>query len=85
MEACIVNFRGGRHTKYDNQMIIKISSVTDKKKAATLIGKKVKWTTPSGKEIIGKISNAHGNTGAVRVLFERGMPGQAIGTKVKLE
>ncbi|HLD15154.1 MAG TPA: 50S ribosomal protein L35ae [Candidatus Nanoarchaeia archaeon] len=85
MEACIVNFRGGRHTKYDNQMVIKIDSVDDKKKAAGLIGKKVSWKTPSGKEINGKITNAHGNTGALRVLFERGMPGQSVGTKLKVE
>ena len=85
MEACIVNFRGGRHTKYDNQMVIKIDSVDDKKKAAGLIGKKVSWKTPSGKEITGKITNAHGNTGALRVLFERGMPGQSVGTKLKVE
>ena len=27
----------------------------------------------------------HGNKGAVRVKFEKGLPGQAISTKVKIE
>ena len=85
MEANIVNFRGGRHTKYDNQMIIKISSVDDRKKASTLLGKKVSWKSPAGKEIAGKITNIHGNSGALRVAFERGMPGQSVGTKVVVE
>jgi len=31
------------------------------------------------------VRSPHGNKGALRVLFERGMPGQAIGTKVELQ
>ena len=48
-----------------------------------LVGKDILWKSPASKEIKGKISSIHGNTGSVRVIFEKGMPGQAIGTKVK--
>jgi hypothetical protein len=34
--------------------------------------------SPAGKEIRGKISDAHGNKGLVRAIFEKGLPGQAI-------
>ena len=84
MEGVIVNFRRGRHTQKDNQMIIIVSGY-DKEKAKELIGKKVVWTSPAGKELKGKISALHGNKGAVRAIFETGMPGQAVGSKVKVE
>ena len=57
-----------------------------KEKAKALVGKEVVWKNPSGKnkiEIKGKISALHGSKGCVRVIFEKGMPGQSIGTKVK--
>jgi large subunit ribosomal protein L35Ae len=85
MKAIIVNFRGGRHTKASNQMVLNIEGVESKEKAEGLIGKQVSWTTPGKKVISGKISAAHGNSGAVRVHFEQGMPGQAIGKQVKVE
>ena len=84
MEALIANFRKGRHTQTNNQMILKIEGL-DKKKAASLIGKQVVWKTSSGKEIKGKISNLHGNSGALRAIFEKGMPGQALGTRVEVK
>jgi ribosomal protein L35AE/L33A len=33
----------------------------------------------------GKVAASHGNSGAVRVIFETGMPGQALGQKVKIQ
>ena len=85
MEAVIVNFRLGRHTKSSNHMILKVSGIEDKEKAKSLLNKKVIWKSPAGKEINGIIKAAHGNSGAVRAIFETGMPGQAIGEKVKVE
>lgn len=85
MKGTIVNFRGGRHTQYNNQMIILVDGVEAKDKAAELVGKKVIFTTEGGNELPGKVAAAHGNKGAVRVIFERGMPGQSVGKSVKLE
>ena len=85
MEATIVNYRKGRHTQKDNQMVISVKSVEDKAKAASLIGKTVIFLTETGKEIKGKVSGTHGNKGAVRVIFEKGMPGQSLGKKIKIE
>jgi len=88
MEGTIVNFRGGVHTQTGNQMVIIVDGVSNIEKAKGLVGKKVIWTSPAKKEkkeITGKITFAHGNKGAVRALFERGMPGQAVGQKVRIE
>lgn len=85
MEGIIANFRRGRHRQKDRQMIIKVEGITSKEKANELTGKKIVWKSPSGKEIKGRISSAHGNKGAMRVIFEKGMPGQAIGSKVNIE
>ena len=85
MEGIIANFRSARHHQYDNHMIIKVKDYSDKEKANELVGKSVVWTSPAGKEIKGKISSVHGNSGAVRAIFDTGMPGQAVGTKVKIE
>lgn len=85
MEGIIVNFRGSHHTQYGNQMIVQASGVDSKEKAEKLVGKKVVWSSSAGKEIKGEVRSAHGNKGALRVLFEKGMPGQSVGAKVKIE
>lgn len=82
MNGVISNFRQGRHTIYHNQLIVHVDGVEDKTKASTLVGKKVTWTSSAGKKLTGEVRSAHGNKGAVRVLFETGMPGQSLGTKV---
>ena len=66
-------------------MIVYLSDKGDREKAAKLVGKSVVWKSPKGKEINGKVASAHGNKGAVRVIFEKGMPGQSLGTKVEIK
>ena len=85
MEGTIVNFRGSKRVKKGKHMIIQVDGIGSKEEAAQLVGKKVIWKTSSGKLKNGKVASAHGNTGSLRVIFETGMPGQSIGTKVMLE
>jgi len=85
MEGRIVNYRGSHKTQYPNQMIIVINDIDSKEKAKELVKKEVVWVTPSGKEMRGVIMKEHGSKGAVRVKFGIGLPGQSIGTKVKIE
>ncbi|MFH0868238.1 MAG: 50S ribosomal protein L35ae [Candidatus Woesearchaeota archaeon] len=85
MQGTIVNFRRGRTTQTTNHMIVNVNSVDSKEKAAKLVGKITVWKSPAGKELKGKVASAHGNKGAVRVIFETGMPGQSIGQKVNIE
>ncbi len=66
-------------------MVVLVAGSKSKKDLPKFIGKKVTWTSPAGKKIIGKVAQTHGNKGALRVIFEKGMPGQSIGQKVKIE
>ena len=85
MEGTIVHFRGSRRVKRSNQMVLQVPGVDSKDKASKLVGKKVVWKTPAGREMVGQITNIHGNSGALRIRFDTGMPGQSIGTKVAIE
>lgn len=84
MEGLIVSFRRGRHTISENQMLANVNGIDSKEKAAKLVGKAAVWKSTAGKEIKGKISSCHGKNGVVRIIFEKGMPGQSIGTKVSI-
>ncbi len=86
VEGVVVNFRRGRKTQKTNQMIILVPGY-DAKKAEGLIGKEVIYVTEgkNKKEIKGKVTALHGRKGALRVLFEKGMPGQAIGKRVVIK
>ena len=84
MIGIIANFRSSRHRQKDNHMIIHVDGLDSKEKAKQIVGKKVIFKTDSGKEILGKISSAHGNKGSVRVIFEKGMPGQSLTKKVEI-
>ncbi len=84
MKAQIVSYRRGRHTQYNNHMLLKIKDIDSKEKAEKFIGKEVEWTSSGGKKIKGRISSVHGNNGVLRAIFEKGMPGQSINTFVEI-
>lgn len=84
MEGYVLSFRRGRHTQYNYQMIIKVENIKTKEDGAKLVGREVVWTSHSGKKIKGIIKALHGNKGKLRVVFEKGLPGQAIGDKVEI-
>lgn len=85
-EGVIVNYRRGRKTQRTNQVIV-ILPETDKEGAMKLVGKEAVYTIKGKKntKIKGKIQSTHGDKGALRVLFERGIPGQAIGKKLEVK
>lgn len=84
MKARIVSFRRSKRRQNTRQVILKVEGVNSKEKTKEVIGKKVVWKSSGGKEIKGKISKSHGNSGAVRVILEKGVPGQAIGSEVEV-
>ncbi len=76
-----MQFRRGRKTVHERHYLLDLGMQT-REEAKKLAGKEVVWKSPAGKEIKGKISDAHGNKGLVRAIFETGLPGQAITTEV---
>jgi|TARA_Y100000310_G_scaffold339453_1_gene432127 large subunit ribosomal protein L35Ae len=87
MEGKVIQFRRGRHVIHERHFLIEIKDVSKREDAAKLVGKEVTWTSPgkNAKIIKGKVSGAHGNKGVVRAIFEKGLPGQAITTKVEIK
>ena len=87
MKAVIASFRGSHKTQRGNQIIVHAEGIGTRQKATALEGKKVSWINPEGKkkvQISGYVSKAHGGKGALRVVLEKGLPGQALGTKVEI-
>jgi len=84
MQGTILSYRRGRHTQNVNQVLVELDGLNSRERAKELIGKKLIWKTSSGKEIKGEIIALHGNKGLVRAKFDRNLPGQSFGTKVKL-
>lgn len=82
MNALIVSYQRGRHTVHPNHAIIKVNGIEERAKAQALTGKKVSYATKSGKVIKGIITKPHGGKGLAVARFEKGLPGQAIGSPV---
>ncbi|MEX0932999.1 MAG: 50S ribosomal protein L35ae [Candidatus Pacearchaeota archaeon] len=87
MDGKIIQFRRGRHRIHERHFIIEIPGTKNKEEAEKFIGKEVVWISPGKekKQIKGKVHGAHGNNGLVRAVFEKGLPGQAVTTKVEVK
>lgn len=78
----IVNYRRGRHNQKTNHILLNFG--LPYKEASQLIGKIVEWISPGGKVLKGKIRTLHGKKGVVRAIFDKGLPGEAIGRQVTI-
>ena len=84
MEATIINYRRNSTGQVMNQLVVTVLGIDTKDKAHKFVGKNA--TLSTGKQnIIGKVSGIHGNTGALRILFLKGIPGQMLGSKLLIE
>jgi large subunit ribosomal protein L35Ae len=83
MKGIVVQFRRGRKRIHERHYLLDLG-LTKRDEAKKMAGKEVSWKSSGGKIIKGKISDAHGNNGLVRAIFERGLPGQAMTTEVEV-
>ncbi len=84
MKGIVVQFRRSRHRIKEKHYLLDLG-LASRADAQKMKGKEVEWKSPSGKVIKGKISDAHGNKGLVRAIFEKGLPGQAITTDIEVK
>ena len=75
------NYRRGPKTQKSNEGLIKIIDLDSDETG--LIGWKVGWPEDSPK-LKGIILKPHGKSGTFRVKFQKGLPGQALGTRLKI-
>ncbi len=79
----ISNYRLGNKTQRNKECLIKVSD-EGASEPNRLIGWNVGWPLEEPK-IRGKIVCPHGRTGTLRARFSRGLPGQAMSTRVKIQ
>ncbi|MBN1793174.1 50S ribosomal protein L35ae [Candidatus Woesearchaeota archaeon] len=84
MQGTINSYKRSIKRTSQRHMIVIVDGISTREKAAELVGKKVTYNTGQ-KDMTGKVASPHGNKGAVRVIFETGMPGQSVGGKVQIE
>jgi large subunit ribosomal protein L35Ae len=77
----VQNYRRGPKTQRTQECLIKAVDVDPNE--ADLIGWKVGWPQEAPR-LFGTILKRHGKTGSLRVKFPKGLPGQALSTKVKI-
>jgi large subunit ribosomal protein L35Ae len=81
-EGVIVNYRIGRKTQRSKECLIRPLGL-DPRAVGGLIGWKVSWPAEEPR-IKGRVLSLHGRRGVLRVRFEKGIPGQALGSKVRI-
>ncbi|MGE5574527.1 MAG: 50S ribosomal protein L35ae [Ignavibacteria bacterium] len=79
----ITNYRTGIRAQTSKEILIEFTGITSSGLAGKLVGKKVTWKNETT-TMIGRIMGPHGKNGIVRARFNHGVPGQAIGTIVKV-
>ena len=84
VKALFLNYMGGRRTRRNKQILVKIGQVDDRDNAAKYIGRKVTWKSPSGNTLTGKIIGVHGGNGVLKAIFRKGLPGQAVGKELNI-
>ena len=87
MKATVIQFRRGRKTFKPRHFLIEVEGIKTREEASKFVGKELVWTSTgkNAKQINGKVSSAHGRNGVIRAIFEKGLPGQAIGTEVEIK
>jgi len=84
LKGVIVNYRLGPRTQKSKECLIQFPNVKSRSEAGQLIGRKVAWSDGKNNTIVGVIIAPHGKKGVVRARFRRGLPGQALGTEVRI-
>lgn len=79
----ITNYRIGIRTQASRECLIEFEGFDSASLVSKLVGQKVTWKNGKNPHV-GRIMGAHGRNGMVKVRFQHGVPGQAIGSKVEL-
>ncbi|XP_037956431.1 60S ribosomal protein L35a-like [Teleopsis dalmanni] len=98
-KAVFTGYKRGLRNQHESQAILKIEGCRRKEHGRFYIGKRcvyvykaeTKKCVPQHPErktrlraIWGKVTRLHGNTGAVRARFNRNLPGQAMGHRIRI-
>lgn len=80
----MVNYRLGPRSQRPRECLIQFPKIKSRSDVSQLIGRRIAWSDGKNNTIIGVIVAPHGNKGLVRARFRRRLPGQALGSTVKI-
>mmetsp|Transcript_13938 Transcript_13938/g.40783 ORF Transcript_13938/g.40783 Transcript_13938/m.40783 type:complete len:112 (-) Transcript_13938:127-462(-) len=89
----ILGYKRGLRNQYNHTSLIKIKGVDSSEDAAFYLGKRVAFITkgktpgPDGSKFRvnwGRVCRSHGSNGVVRCKFNRDLPPQSIGGRVRI-
>jgi large subunit ribosomal protein L35Ae len=83
IKGTIISYRRGPKTQQSKVCLVRFDNVNSVSEAGQLIGRKVAWPA-NERKIIGKIVLLHGKNGLVRVRFRKGLPGNALGSRIRI-
>jgi large subunit ribosomal protein L35Ae len=91
-KATFLGFKRAQRAQHEQQALVKIQGVNDRKSSAFYFGKRVAYiyrakNTKNGtnfKCIWGKVMQAHGNSGTVRAKFAKNLPPRAISGNLRV-
>ncbi len=72
------------HSKFKQDNYRTVVELAKPQEAGKLVGARVSWSREGGPTILGRVVGPHGRKGALRVRWDRGVPPQALGTKVTI-
>lgn len=84
MDGIILSYRRSPNNQKPNQILIEVEGSVSKEDSIKLVGKKAVWTSSAGKKLVGTITSLHGRKGIVKARFSKGLPGQALGKKIRV-
>ena len=87
VKGIFTGFRRNKVWTLNNQAILKLEGVNDKKETQYYLGKRVVFIYKAKegyKTIWGRIRSAHGNNGVVKAKFLHNLPPRGIGAQVRV-
>ncbi len=81
----LMGYRRGSNTQYPRQVLVRVIESL-KRRVDNLIGMKAVVRDKYGNEYIGRVVRTHarGKNNVIIVVFNRNLPGQVIGSEVKI-
>jgi len=80
VRATFLGYKGEQRTQHNKYALIKVDGIDDFHRAASYIGRKAVWHSPSGGRSVGRVVGVHGKKGILEIRLRKGLPGEAVGT-----
>lgn len=92
VKGVFTGFKRGKTTQQENQALITLQNVNDKKAATWYLGKRVAYVYKVKNNVNntryrcrwGKVIGTHGSSGVVRVKFSKNLTARAMGSTVRV-